>query len=148
MVDLRVIWVHENLSRDNVRKKNPNGWKNNNKEQPAKVVVAKRTREVKTIEAFHGCRFKKLSLAFLHIKGSSKKIKLIIMFLLSFFLRLCFSRVILLICSHNVPNLIMATCITEGKGLGFQIPWPVNKYDFFVFSPSKNNERIFENWRA
>jgi len=93
MVDLRIIWVHENLSRDNVRKKNPNGWKNNNKEQPAKVVVAKRTREVKTIEAFHGCRFKKLSLAFLHIKGSSKKIIIIIMFLLSFFLTLYFSRV-------------------------------------------------------
>jgi len=93
MVDLRIIWVHENLSRDNVRKKNPNGWKNNNKEQPAKVVVAKRTREVKTIEAFHGCRFKKLSLAFLHIKGSSKKIIIIIMFLLSFFLKLYFSRV-------------------------------------------------------
>jgi hypothetical protein len=93
MVDLRIIWVHENLSRDNVRKKNPNGWKNNNKEQPAKVVVAKRTREVKTIEAFHGCRFKKLSLAFLHIKGSSKKIIIIIMFLLSFFLTLYFSKV-------------------------------------------------------
>lgn len=99
------------------------------------------TREVKTIEAFHDRRFKKLSLAFLHIKGSSKKKK-------NFFLRLYFSRVILLICSHNVPNLGMASSTTEGKGLGFQIPWPVNKYDFFVFSPIKNNEGIFENRRA
>jgi len=72
MVDWRIIWVHENLSRDNVRKKIPNGWKNNNKEKTSKGSRGM-TREVKTIEAFHGCRFKKLSLAFLHIKGSSKR---------------------------------------------------------------------------
>jgi hypothetical protein len=54
------------------------------------------TREVKTIEAFHDRRFKKLSLAFLHIKGSSKKKKkklfLEIMFLQSNFINLLSQR--------------------------------------------------------